>query len=107
MRVIQDDLYVGVVRALRSYQYGNAATQLAEEMAEKLLEEAEEVPEGCTPTDARVLRMANHDFAENVAVLKRALQPFAQFNSSEPMITIQIPTAIVQQARAALASVGG
>lgn len=44
--------------------------------------EPADMPEGCTPADAEMLRAANHALAAEIDRLKRRLRPFAQLASS-------------------------
>ncbi|KGV80216.1 putative gp43 [Burkholderia pseudomallei MSHR4375] len=46
---------------------------------------AEVIPEGCTPTDARMLREANHALAAENDALRCALRPFARVVSTDKL----------------------
>lgn len=43
------------------------------------------VPEGCTPADAQMLRVANHELAAENDRLRRALGPFARLVSTDKL----------------------
>lgn len=106
MKQLPDDVFAAVLHTLRSYQYGNGSGELAESTADKMVDEVMVVPEGCTPTDARVLREANHKFAEELHTLKQwgrmvqaAAAPLIMFSSSEPMMLVKVKTSDIARLR--------
>lgn len=100
MIYMDDALHAAAVSALRSYQYGNASTELAKDVADKLQEYSRVVPEGCTPKDAKLLREATFKLATRVQELEGVLNPLVQINSSE--VTVPIRTAYITRAREVL-----
>jgi hypothetical protein len=63
----------------------------------------DDIPEGCTPKDAQVLRRANHWFAQRVIELEEALNPFVQHMSSDECITVQLRNEWIARGRRLLA----
>ncbi len=64
------------------------------------------VPEGCTPTDARVLREANHKHAERLhtfeqwgAMVQAAAAPLIMFSSSETYMLVKVKTSDIARMR--------
>lgn len=99
MYTLEKPILDAVVHTLRSYECGNASLELARDMRIKLLASVVEVPEGCTPDDARVLREANHHWAQAVHDLQEALEPFTRLNSSNELLTVQLRTEWITRAR--------
>jgi len=106
MKQLPDEVFAAVLSTLRSYQYGNASPDLAEEVADKMVDEVMVVPEGCTATDARVLRDANHKMAERLhtfgqwgAMIQAAAAPLLMFNSSEAYMLVKVKTSDITRMR--------
>ncbi len=106
MKQLPNEVFSAVLNALRSYQYGNGSGQLAESIADKMVDEVMDVPEGCTATDARVLREANHKMAERLhtfgqwgAMIQAAAAPLLMFNSSEAYMLVKVKTTDIARMR--------